>query len=46
MSAEESNEMYPELTKFLDIRKSLDPEGVFLNEYLERHVLGTTSVQI
>ncbi|XP_065072222.1 L-gulonolactone oxidase-like [Rhopilema esculentum] len=43
---DELREMYPEFGKFLEIRKSLDPNGMFLNEYLERHILGTTSVQI
>ena len=28
--------MYPEFEKFCEIRQKMDPEGMFLNEYLER----------
>jgi len=46
VSPEEFHEMYPEMDKFLAIRKALDPNGMFLNEFLERHILGTKSMQI
>lgn len=32
-------DLYPEWSLFMDVRERLDPEGVFINEYLER-VLG------
>jgi len=30
----EAEEMYPEYQKFREIRKELDPDGVFSNEFL------------
>lgn len=46
MTPEEFHQMFPEMPKFLEIRKKLDPNGMFLNEFLERHILGTKSMQI
>lgn len=34
LSSEELREMYPEWDAFQDVRESLDPDGVFLNEHL------------
>jgi L-gulonolactone oxidase len=31
--------LYPHLDDFLDVRQQLDPSGLFLNEYLRRHIL-------
>ena len=30
------SKMYPEFDKFCEIRKKLDPQGMFLNKYLEQ----------
>eukprot|EP00794_Sanderia_malayensis_P017007 gene17007-18720_t len=46
VSPDEFRTLYPKFDAFLEIRKQLDPNGVFLNEYLQRHLLGTTSIQI
>ncbi len=29
-------DLYPEFDKFCQIRQKLDPQGMFLNKYLER----------
>ena len=36
MSPEEAHRLYPKLKKFLEIRKKLDPDGIFLNEFLKK----------
>uniref|UniRef100_UPI00358EFE28 L-gulonolactone oxidase-like isoform X1 n=1 Tax=Myxine glutinosa TaxID=7769 RepID=UPI00358EFE28 len=33
-------EMFPELPRFLAIRQKLDPTGIFLNDYLQRTLIG------
>lgn len=33
---------YPKFDDFLRVREKLDPQGVFLNDYLKRHVVTTT----
>lgn len=43
VTPEEFRKVYPKFDAFLEIRKQMDPTGVFLNEYLERHLLGTTA---
>lgn len=30
---------YPKFDDFLDVRRQVDPHGMFLNDYLERHVV-------
>ncbi|OMH86159.1 L-gulonolactone oxidase [Zancudomyces culisetae] len=30
---------YPEFPRFLEIRQAVDPEGIFLNDYLKRHIM-------
>lgn len=40
LSAKELESLYPMWSRFLQIRKSIDPDGVFLNPYL-RDLLGT-----
>ncbi|PWN37110.1 uncharacterized protein FA14DRAFT_159303 [Meira miltonrushii] len=32
--------LYPNLSDFLALRKSKDPDGIFLNPYVRRHLLG------
>lgn len=39
LTAKELNSLYPDWEKFLQIRKELDPEGIFPNNYL-REILG------
>lgn len=36
LDSTELRELYPEWSRFQDVREELDPEGVFLNPYLER----------
>ncbi|XP_072045784.1 L-gulonolactone oxidase-like [Amphiura filiformis] len=35
-TAKEFSHMYPEFNKFCEIRQKMDPQGMFLNAYLER----------
>jgi len=39
LTSDELGPMYPEWNRFLKIRKELDPEGIFLNDYLKQ-ILG------
>ena len=36
MKAEELKAVYPKFDEFLDMRKEFDPEGIFLNQHLEK----------
>jgi L-gulonolactone oxidase len=40
MSAREFEERYPKFNDFKKLREELDPNGIFLNAYLRRHILG------
>jgi len=39
IKAEDFRKMYPKFDDFLSIRKSLDPRGIFINDYVRRHLL-------
>lgn len=36
LTAQELAPLYPELSRFLEIRKTMDPAGIFLNDHLKR----------
>ncbi|KAI9272877.1 D-arabinono-1,4-lactone oxidase-domain-containing protein [Phascolomyces articulosus] len=38
-SAEQLNASYPRFRDFLNVREKVDPQGMFLNDYLKRHIL-------
>lgn len=41
MSAEEAEEVFGDgMRKWLDVRKRVDPTGVFVNGFIQRHLLG------
>jgi FAD/FMN-containing dehydrogenase len=40
VKSEELSTMYPRWTDFLEIRKMMDPERLFLNDYLEKQIFG------
>ncbi|CAG8433457.1 5291_t:CDS:2 [Ambispora gerdemannii] len=40
MFKDELTKAYPKFKDFLELREELDPEGIFLNPYLRRHLLG------
>ena len=40
MPAEQVRERYPELPRFVELARSLDPDGVFRNPYLDRYLFG------
>ncbi|CAG8621907.1 9360_t:CDS:2, partial [Acaulospora colombiana] len=40
MSVSELSKSYPKFDSFIDIQKQLDPSGIFLNPYLNRHLFG------
>lgn len=40
LQASELPDMYPKLNDFLNTRKQMDPEGVFLNEHLKKQLFG------
>lgn len=40
LRAEDLRPLYPEWDRFLEIRKEMDPEGIFLNDYL-KEIFGT-----
>jgi alditol oxidase len=40
--AREIAPLYPRLADFLDLRARLDPRGVFVNDWLQTHILGDT----
>ncbi|KAJ3322150.1 hypothetical protein HDU76_013948 [Blyttiomyces sp. JEL0837] len=40
MTPEDLGKVYPEFEDFRRLREELDPENVFVNEYIERHVVG------
>ena len=42
----ELKEKYPKWQSFLDVRKKLDPDGIFLNDYLKELLLESESTQI
>ncbi|KAF7297155.1 FAD-binding PCMH-type domain-containing protein [Mycena indigotica] len=35
--------LYPDLGRFLEVVQKVDPDGLFRNEYIERHLLGHVS---
>lgn len=39
-------EMYPRLGDFLEVRKRVDPQGVLLNAYTRRHLLGEVGERV
>lgn len=39
-------EMYPRFNDFLDVRKRVDPQGVLLNAYTRRHLLGEVGEKV
>ena len=39
-------EMYPKLGDFLEVRERVDPQGVLLNAYTRRHLLGELGEQV
>lgn len=42
----ELQKMYPNFADFLRVREHADPDGVFLNPYLRRHLLGHVSEDV
>ncbi|CAI2163959.1 9019_t:CDS:2 [Funneliformis geosporum] len=40
MTAAELEKSYPKFKEFIELQKSLDPNGMFLNLYLKRHLFG------
>ncbi|RDV10727.1 hypothetical protein DXT99_26030 [Pontibacter diazotrophicus] len=40
LGAEDLRPLYPEWDRFMEIRKEMDPNGIFLNDYL-KEILGT-----
>ncbi|XP_035667342.1 L-gulonolactone oxidase-like [Branchiostoma floridae] len=42
VTPDQFQKLYPMFSKFCTVRKQLDPQGMFLNPYLERHILGMT----
>ncbi|CAG8443904.1 7490_t:CDS:10 [Diversispora eburnea] len=40
MSTSELSKSYPKFNAFLNIHKQLDPSGIFLNSYLNKHLYG------
>jgi len=39
LTAAQCRALYPRFDEFLQLRAQLDPGGLFLNDYLERHLL-------
>ncbi|RHZ55450.1 hypothetical protein Glove_415g29 [Diversispora epigaea] len=44
MSASELSKSYPKFNAFLNIHKQLDPSGIFLNSYLNKHLYGIENI--
>ncbi|KAF9329109.1 hypothetical protein BG006_007810 [Podila minutissima] len=44
VSYEGLKKAYPKMEKFTEVREQLDPEGMFLNDYLRRHLVPEGSV--
>ncbi|KAJ3074957.1 hypothetical protein HK102_005697, partial [Quaeritorhiza haematococci] len=40
LGPKELSQIYPKFQDFLQVRKELDPSGMFVNEYIARHLLG------
>ncbi|BFZ62080.1 D-arabinono-1,4-lactone oxidase [Saitoella coloradoensis] len=45
MGRKELEDKYPELGKWLSVRERVDPEGVFLGEYVRRHLVEEKDVR-
>ncbi|KAG0342472.1 hypothetical protein BG004_005672 [Podila humilis] len=43
MTYESLEAAYPKMSQFTEIRKELDPEGMFLNDYLIRHLVPSST---
>lgn len=43
LSSAELHELYPQMSRFLEIRKEYDPDNVFMNSWLEQKFLGSSS---
>ncbi|TPX35928.1 hypothetical protein SmJEL517_g01749 [Synchytrium microbalum] len=37
----ELSKIYPRFTDFVDLVRKMDPEGIFANDYIKRHILGS-----
>lgn len=37
--------LYPRFEEFRELLRAIDPEGVFRNEYVSRHVFGATGAR-
>ena len=45
MSPDFFKSAYPKFDEFLAIRQKLDPFNMFVNHYVERHILGSTPIK-
>ncbi|GBC03040.1 hypothetical protein RclHR1_04960004 [Rhizophagus clarus] len=45
MTTIEFEKTYPKFKEFIKLQKSLDPNGIFLNSYLKRHLFDQTDVK-
>jgi len=41
---EDLEKSYPKMKQFSEIRQQLDPEGMFLNDYLRRHLVPSSDI--
>lgn len=37
---------YPEFDRFVKVLKDVDPQGMFINPYVRRHVLGENTAEV
>lgn len=44
--ARELATLYPHMPDFLALREKVDPDGVFLNPYVRRHLLGEVGEEV
>lgn len=45
MTTIELEKTYPKFKDFIKLQKSLDPNGIFLNSYLKRHLFNQMDVK-
>jgi L-gulonolactone oxidase len=39
MTPQQLHRMYPKMRAFLQMREQVDPHGLFVNDYIQRHLL-------
>jgi L-gulonolactone oxidase len=45
MTTIELERTYPKFKEFIKLQKSLDPDGIFLNTYLKRHLFNQMDIK-